>query len=124
MDKLYRSRSNRWLLGVCGGLAEYFNVDAALVRLLWALATLVWGAGILAYIIAAIVIPDGDGNSFFKAGDQGHSSQARRNAGVLLICAGVIFLIIQITPWHMLRYFWPVLLIAVGVLFLVRHGKD
>jgi len=55
--KLYKSSVNRMLCGVCGGIAEYFNIDPTLVRLVW-IITLMGGAGILAYIIAAIIIPD------------------------------------------------------------------
>lgn len=54
--KLYRSSSNRMLCGVCGGIGEYLNVDATLVRLVWAIFACS-GAGILAYFIAAIIIP-------------------------------------------------------------------
>ena len=46
------------LCGVCGGIAEYFGIDPTLVRLVWVIITLMGGAGILAYIIAAIIIPD------------------------------------------------------------------
>jgi phage shock protein C len=46
------------LCGVCGGIAEYFDIDPTLVRLVWVIITLMGGAGILAYIIAAIIIPD------------------------------------------------------------------
>lgn len=56
--KLYKSSVNRMLSGVCGGIAEYFNIDPTLVRLVWVIITLMGGAGILAYIIAAIIIPD------------------------------------------------------------------
>ena len=56
--KLYKSSVNRMLRGVCGGIAEYFNIDPTLVRLVWVIITLMGGAGILAYIIAAIIIPD------------------------------------------------------------------
>lgn len=55
--RLYRSEKNQMLCGVCGGIAEYFNIDPTLVRLAWAIFTCVGGAGILAYIIAAIIIP-------------------------------------------------------------------
>ncbi|MFT4105799.1 MAG: PspC domain-containing protein [Lacrimispora sp.] len=55
--KLYRSDTDKMLCGVCGGIAEYFNVDATLIRLLWALLTCMGGAGIIAYIIAAVIIP-------------------------------------------------------------------
>ena len=56
--RLYRSRKNRMIAGVCGGVAEYFNVDPTLVRLGWILLTGLGGAGLLAYIIAWIVVPE------------------------------------------------------------------
>ena len=55
--KLYRSRRNRIFLGICGGIGEYFGIDPTVVRLIWALFSLMGGSGILAYIIAAIIIP-------------------------------------------------------------------
>ncbi len=58
MKKLAKSQSERKLCGVCGGLAEYFNIDPTLVRLLWVLFSLAGGAGVLAYIIAAVIMPD------------------------------------------------------------------
>ncbi|HLD58502.1 MAG TPA: PspC domain-containing protein [archaeon] len=56
--RLYRSGKERILGGVCGGIAEYFETDPTLIRLLWILFTLIsFGAGILFYIIAWIIIP-------------------------------------------------------------------
>lgn len=55
--KLYRSESDKKLLGVCGGIAEYFDVDPTVVRLGWVLFSLLGGSGLLAYIIAAIIMP-------------------------------------------------------------------
>lgn len=55
--KLYRSRKDRMICGVCGGIGEYFNVDATLIRLGMVLLACT-GSGILAYFIAAIIIPD------------------------------------------------------------------
>ena len=55
--RLYRSVSNRMLSGVCGGIGEYFDIDPTLVRLAWVILTCFGGAGIWAYIIAAIIIP-------------------------------------------------------------------
>ena len=58
MDKkLYRNTSNKMIAGVCSGLAEYLNIDPTIVRLIWALVGLS-GAGIVAYLIAAIIIPE------------------------------------------------------------------
>ena len=55
--KLYKSNQNKMLDGVCGGIAEYFGIGPTVVRLIWALFSLMGGCGILAYIIAAIIIP-------------------------------------------------------------------
>lgn len=57
--KLTKSTSNRMISGVCGGIGEYFNLDATLVRLIWAILTVGGiGSGLILYIIAAIVIPE------------------------------------------------------------------
>ena len=55
--KLYRSMADKKLCGVCGGLGEYFEVDPTLIRLLWVIFTFCGGAGLLAYIICAIIVP-------------------------------------------------------------------
>lgn len=55
--RLYKSNKNKMLEGVCGGIAEYFNLDPTLIRLGWILFCALGGCGILAYIIAAVVIP-------------------------------------------------------------------
>ena len=55
--KLYRSRHDRMFFGVCGGLGECFSVDPTMVRLLFVLAALIGGHGLLAYLIIALVVP-------------------------------------------------------------------
>ena len=55
--KLYRNTSNKMIAGVCSGLGEYLNIDPTIVRLIWALIGIT-GAGIVAYLIAAIIIPE------------------------------------------------------------------
>ena len=57
--KLYRSNNNKMLCGVCGGLGEYLNIDPTIVRLIWAIF-ICSGPGIIAYFIAALVIPMND----------------------------------------------------------------
>jgi len=57
--RLFRSRSSRVIAGVCGGIGEYFNIDPVIVRIIWVVVTLLGGAGLLAYIIAWIAIPNG-----------------------------------------------------------------
>lgn len=55
--KLYKSETNKMLAGVCGGIAEYFNIDPTLVRLGWVVFCALGGSGLLAYIIMAIIMP-------------------------------------------------------------------
>lgn len=63
MDKrLYKSNRSKMLCGVCGGIAEYFNADPTLVRLAWVLFCALGGSGVIAYIIAAIIIPSNPDN--------------------------------------------------------------
>ena len=57
MKRLYRSNTDRMIAGVCGGIGEYFNIDPTLVGLAWAIFGCCGGAGIVAYVIAAIIIP-------------------------------------------------------------------
>lgn len=56
--RLFRSKTDRQVAGVCGGLAEYLNVDSTLVRIVFVLATLMGGPGLIAYIVLAIVMPE------------------------------------------------------------------
>lgn len=56
--KLKRSRENKMLAGVCGGIAEYFNMDPTIVRLVWAILGFIYGTGIIVYIIAALIMPE------------------------------------------------------------------
>ena len=55
--KLYKSNTHKMLEGICGGIAEYFGIDPTIVRLAWVVFCALGGSGILAYIIAAIIIP-------------------------------------------------------------------
>ena len=56
--RLYKIEEGKKLCGVCGGIAEYFDVDPTLIRLLWVILVLCAGTGILAYIVAAIIMPN------------------------------------------------------------------
>jgi phage shock protein C len=57
MKRVYRSRTDRKIAGVCGGLAQYFDIDPVIIRLCWILFVLLGGTGIIIYIIAWFVIP-------------------------------------------------------------------
>ena len=132
MNRLYRSRKNRIVAGVAGGLAEYFAVDVVLIRILWVVAAFVVGGGILAYLIAWIAIPEKkSGDVAFEAAEEeefppaaggGHYPNRQRHAGLLLIGLGIIFLIHQLFGpfFHLL---WPLLIVAAGIFLLSRGGK-
>lgn len=141
MNRLYRPRDDKMIAGVASGLAKYFDVDVALVRLLWVLSIFLGGSGVLAYIIAWIVIPEeketimkkndletGDSFQVEPSGESVVSVQEkerkRRNAGILLIGLGIIFLLMETMPFDFMHYGWPLLLIAVGLFFLLRDRKD
>ena len=59
--KLYRNTENKMLAGVCSGLADYINIDPTVVRVIWALVSLS-GAGLLAYLVCALIIPEKPSN--------------------------------------------------------------
>ena len=56
--RLTRSKTNRKIFGVCGGIGEYFNVDPTLIRILWVIAGFTFGFGILAYLVCALITPE------------------------------------------------------------------
>lgn len=58
MKKLYKSNRDKKLCGVCGGIAEYLNADATLIRLAFVLVSALGGSGVLAYIVAALILPE------------------------------------------------------------------
>ena len=55
--KLYRSKSNRQVAGVCGGLAEYFNLDPTLIRVLFIILAVLGGSGVIIYLAMWIIVP-------------------------------------------------------------------
>jgi len=56
--RLYRSRTDKQLAGVCGGIAEYLNLDPTIVRIVWVILTLAGGPGLILYIILALIVPE------------------------------------------------------------------
>ena len=58
MKQLFKSNSNRVICGVCGGLGEYFECDPTIIRLLWVAFCLMGGSGVIAYLIAAVIMPE------------------------------------------------------------------
>lgn len=128
--RLTKSSNDKVVDGVCGGIAEYFEVDSTIIRILWALAIFLGGTGVVAYIVCMIVIPDEDKFKEDVSTDisvDGEASEKEKNIdpdknknllGLGLIVIGIYFLINRFLPWMRLDRIWPVILIAVGVYFL------
>jgi phage shock protein C len=116
--RLTRSRGNRIIGGVAGGLGHYFGIDAVIVRLIFVLLAFT-GGGILAYIIAWIIIPEaGEGEEETSGTGPAASSMV---AGLILVAVGGILLVDRVLPVLSWRYVAPVVLIGVGVVLLVRR---
>ena len=83
--RLYRSRKDRHVAGVCGGIAEFFSIDPTLVRILWALLALAGGPGVLLYIIFAVIVPEEpefvQGSAAEIRGEAWREDQARDRLG-------------------------------------------
>lgn len=62
--KLYRSNEDKRIAGVCGGLAEYFNIDSTIIRIIWAFFFLCAGSGLILYIAAALIMPNKPDSEF------------------------------------------------------------
>jgi phage shock protein C len=142
MKRLYKSRKNKVIDGVCGGIAEYMGVDPVLVRLIAALLIIFsGGVVVIAYILCMIIMP----NQPWEESDDEEAPQPNSVAsprdtvnrgatgsliiGVVLMLFGVHFLLRNIPffhgyyglfwnmGWH---YFWPSILIAIGLLIVFQ----
>lgn len=98
--RLYRSRTDRWIAGVCGGLAEYLNVDAAAVRISFVLLALWQGFGALVYLLMVIMIPDEPLTEMVTepglpvpAPDEEDEPRRARTLGAILVLGGVYLLL-------------------------------
>ena len=138
--RLYRSPTERRIAGICGGLAEYFNVDPVLVRVIFVLL-LLSGVGFFAYIILWLVLPvrekeEGTVDVITPGGREevvsepsktGESTKAMKKhnllGGIILIGLGAIFLAENFLPVYRLNKFWPLLLIIFGLAILWKSGK-
>lgn len=144
-QQLYKSRKSKVVDGVCGGIAEYFKVDAVIIRLIWVLA-IIMGAGffgVIAYLIAMVIIPRelressevvNEKNQGDKELEEIDSEERKRKfsllLGLILIGVGGFLLIerfvgINVRFWisNTLGNFWPVLLIGLGIFLLSKRSS-
>jgi phage shock protein C len=126
VKRLYRSRRQRIIAGVCGGIAEYFNLDPVIVRILWIIFTLAGGGGLLTYIAALFIMENNPSEAPPKQKPR-HPSSQRAFWGTVLIVVGLV-LMFSTFRWFYFPFFyirWEIvfasILIAVGVA-IVLYG--
>ncbi len=141
--KLYRSRKDRIIGGVCGGIANYFDIDPTLVRLAFLLILLARGAGLLAYVIAWIIIPEKPESFYDENGKEvdvvdikedkdednndGYEkviSDKQRLFGIILVILGGLFLVEIWIPHFYWQRFWPFIIIALGIGILIKGASN
>jgi phage shock protein C len=146
-EKLYRSRRQRVLAGVAGGLAQYFNIDPIIVRVLLVVATILHGVGVLLYIILWIVIPEepfeqaygiNTDPSPMEPKTEGESippimdsippvtkkhGNGRFIAGSILIGIGMIFLVDRFVPSIDFGDIIPFLFVVIGGILIINSVK-
>ncbi len=132
-EKLYRSRIDCKIGGVCGGLAEYFSIDATIVRIIAILLVFADGIGLLGYIIAWIVVPRQPIDSSVEVVQDTSVKEKKVDEtklhkmtipGIILIIVGILFLVKNSFWWFDMGDLWPILLIIIGILMLIKHGKN
>jgi phage shock protein C len=115
--KLYRSKKDSIIAGVCGGLGEYFNIDPVIFRIIAVILVLASGIGLLAYIIAWIVVP--------QRKEEEEKVEQRSEAhkylpGLILVVVGLVFLLNNVFPWFRFGVIWPLILIVLGIAILAK----
>ncbi|MBN1318140.1 MAG: PspC domain-containing protein [Anaerolineales bacterium] len=125
-DRLTRSKDDRVISGVCGGLARYFGLDATLIRILFVLITLAGGAGVLLYFILLILMPlDTSVGSDINYVREENKQRTILLAGAGLVIFGIWNLLSQthILSWLNWQHMWPLVLVAIGISMIVGKNK-
>src|SRR5437899_9713465 len=122
IKRLERSRSDRMLVGVSGGLARYFEIHPAFFRVGFVVLTLLGGAGLLIYLVAALVMPaEGEPDSIASAALRGRRDRPWPLIGLGLVVVAAAVLLSHATLWPQ-GDAWFLLLIAGGaILWITRH---
>jgi phage shock protein C len=142
--RLYRSRTNRIIGGVAGGLGEYFDIDPLLIRILFVILAFPSGLGIIAYLIGWVAIPEHPDAPDKKHGHEEIKDKVEQVAsdvkgaierskdpqdanrvtgGVILLVLGIVFLLNNLFGYHLWAQFWPVVLILLGLSIIFRSNR-
>ncbi len=127
----YRSDRHRYIFGVCGGMAEYLQMDVFILRLLCILMFFLAGpVTLLIYLVFAIAMPAqpeewrGDLEEVRFSEEKTSGERSNVLLGILLITLGIIFLFDQYLRWVNWRKLWPVVLIILGVYLLISKNES
>ena len=133
-SRLYRSRTDTIVAGVCGGIGNYLKVDPILFRILFVLGIVVGGGGLIAYIVMWIIVPlentitintnqmeTESKNNFEKKENHSNKNDGNLWGGIILITIGGLFLIDRFMPRIDFGDLWPVILIAVGGILIAKN---
>jgi phage shock protein PspC (stress-responsive transcriptional regulator) len=119
-DRLYRSRGDRMIAGVAGGLAQSMRLDPSLVRVVWAILVFATGGiALVIYIVMAIVVPEEQPGTVHVARPPMTGGSFALPVGAGLVVLGAYLLLRQYVPALDFNRIWPVFLIATGVLLLL-----
>lgn len=142
MKRLYRSKNDRMIAGVCAGIAEYFDIDPVLVRALFAVSAFMGGMGIVLYILLAIITPEeGEVKKSETGSVSGEVSgpakieepplqlpqmnqDKRWMLGLAIVGLGVFLLLgtlPSVIPWWGWHFMWPMILIGIGLYVFSRY---
>ena len=136
--KLRRNPMNRVIGGVCSGLADFFGVDVALMRIAFVIAFLFASFGFWLYIILWIVLPEngqqttdnGQQDQSQRTTDEVQQSIVKREskmksifAGAFIILIGLLFLVNNFIPINWVWKLWPLILVAIGIVMIVTASK-
>ncbi len=140
--QLFRSSRNRIIGGVAGGIGEYFEIDPTIVRIIFIITAIGWGLSILLYIVLWIILPDEFSIKFME---QNHTidnadnvsatsinttvmssnlSRTKIVIGFLLIILGIILLLNNFLSFSIIKYFWPLILVIIGIYIILKSNEQ
>jgi phage shock protein PspC (stress-responsive transcriptional regulator) len=120
--RLYRSRQSSIIAGVCGGIGEYFDIDPVIVRIVAVLLALAKGVGLIAYVVAWIAMPARPEDEPVRPAPK--SEVSKYLPGLILIALGLIFLVDNIFWWFHFGFIWPLGLVAIGLVLIIKSAGD
>ncbi|MCF7885614.1 MAG: PspC domain-containing protein [Candidatus Marinimicrobia bacterium] len=137
--RFLRSKDNRIIGGVCGGLGEYLDIDPVIIRIVWLVLFFAGGVGFLAYLVAWIIVPEENDSPYPDQEEKKTETKPRDDrggkliGGIILIVIGVLFILdkqwyfndlIENTIRMIWKYFLPAIFIGIGIYLISKSKKE